>query len=229
MTLFAFASTLEFSKMFPDIDLPESVQDNTDKVISLAVAGKNIGCAAILGVGLVEFSSNLARLLSQKEQLGISSVVLAGICGAYKNSGLQVGDVARVDRETVGDLGVEENDGSFTPWAKISGAVKTYNASEVSSAPLWIRNLRGASGLSVNCCTGTEATALTRAHLFNCDVESMEGAACFSICQAFAVPAYEIRAVSNYVGARDKSQWKIGEALEKLRELFNYELPITNY
>lgn len=220
MTLFAFASTLEFSKIFPEISIPENPKDITDKVISLAVNGESLGCAAILGVGLVEFSANLSALLACKNELGITSVVLVGICGAFKNRNLQVGDVVRVDSEIVGDLGVEEADGSFTAWSKISGQVKKYNAAEPSSAPLWIRNLRGASGISVNCCTGTEATALSRARLFNADVESMEGAACFSICKAFAVSAYEIRAVSNFVGARDKSSWRITEALENLRQLF---------
>lgn len=229
MTLFAFASTLEFSKMFPETPVPENSSNITDKIIPLAVGGKSIGCAAILGVGLVEFSANLSALLNRKNELGITSVVLVGICGAFKDRDLQVGDVVRVDTEVVGDLGVEEKEGSFTAWSKISGEVKKYDAADLSSAPLWIRNLRGASGISVNCCTGTEATARVRAHLFNADVESMEGAACFSICKAFSVNAYEIRAVSNFVGARDKSQWKIAEALEKLRELFNYELPITNY
>lgn len=220
MTLFAFASTLEFSKMFPEVAVPENPQSITDKVFPLAIGCRPLGCAAILGVGLVEFSANLSALLSQKEKLGFTSVVLVGVCGAFKDSHLQLGDVVRVDTEVVGDLGVEECDGTFKPWAEISGEVKAYNAAEASGAPLWIRNLRGASGISVNCCTGTDATALSRAHLFNCDVESMEGAACFAICEAFAVPAYEIRAVSNFVGNRDKSSWRITEALENLRQLF---------
>lgn len=220
MTLFAFASTLEFSKMFPDVVVPENPKNITNKVIPLVVNDKNIGCAAILGVGIVEFSANLSALLNRKNELGISSVVLVGICGAFKDRNLQVGDVVRVDSEMVGDLGVVESDGAFTPWSAISGDVKKYDAADPSSAPLWIQNLRGASGISVNCCTGTEATARVRAHLFNVDVESMEGAACFSICKAFSVNAYEIRAVSNFVGARDKSSWRITEALENLRQLF---------
>lgn len=59
--------------------------------------------------------------------------------------------------------------------------------------------------------------AKERVENFNVDVESMEGAACFSICHAFGVPCYEIRAVSNFATTRDKSTWRISDALASLR------------
>ena len=52
---------------------------------------------------------------------------------------------------------------------------------------------------------------------FDVDVESMEGAACFSVCHAFGMPCYEIRAVSNFATTRDKSTWRISDALASLR------------
>jgi futalosine hydrolase len=62
--------------------------------------------------------------------------------------------------------------------------------------------------------------AKERSGNFNVDVESMEGAACFSICHAFGIPCYEIRAVSNFATTRDKSTWRIPEALAALRAAF---------
>ena len=61
--------------------------------------------------------------------------------------------------------------------------------------------------------------AAERVQNFDVDVESMEGAACFSICRAFGIPCYEIRAVSNLATDRDKSTWRIQEALEKLCQI----------
>lgn len=219
MTLFAFASTLEFTRMFPGLIPPDSeISQVTDKVIPLAVNGEVIGSAAILGVGLLEFATNLSRLLSRKDELCITDVILVGICGAYKNRGLSAGDVVRVDSEIVGDLGVQERDGSFVAWSRIGGGdIVQYESASLDKAPRWVAELRGASGLSVNCCAGTDQLAESRALLFDCDVESMEGAACFSVCKAFNVPAFEIRAVSNLVGNRDKSSWRIPEALAALR------------
>ena len=173
--------------------------------------------AVVLGVGLLEFATNLSVLLSRFAAEGpFTHVVLAGICGAYPGRGVSVGDVVRVDSEIVGDLGVVECDGSFTPWHKVS-ATSVYESSSLRGVPAWLSNLKPVAGLSVNCCTGTASMAKERSENFNVDVESMEGAACFSICHAFGIPCYEIRAVSNFATTRDKSTWRISDALASLR------------
>jgi futalosine hydrolase len=48
----------------------------------------------------------------------------------------------------------------------------------------------------------------------------MEGAACFSVCHAFGMPCFEVRAVSNLATTRDKSTWRIADALAALRAAF---------
>jgi hypothetical protein len=53
-----------------------------------------------LGNGLVNFGAHLARILAEKH---FETVILTGICGAYPQSGLAVGDVVRVDTEKTGD------------------------------------------------------------------------------------------------------------------------------
>ena len=51
-------------------------------------------------------------------------------------------------------------------------------------------------------------------------VENMEGAALFALCNKFGVPCGEIRAISNYVeDARE--QWDIPVALESLAKVIN--------
>jgi len=47
-------------------------------------------------------------------------------------------------------------------------------------------------------------------------VESMEGAALHYVCLMEKVPFLQIRAVSNMIGDRDKSRWKLKDALENL-------------
>ena len=63
--------------------------------------------------------------------------------------------------------------------------------------------------------------AAERIQNFDVDVESMEGAACFSICRAFGMPCFEVRAVSNLATDRDKSTWRIADALKALNSLVN--------
>jgi futalosine hydrolase len=226
--LFAFASNLEFFGVFPEC---KSFVQNNIRLGEIVELPEGRGFAVVLGVGLLEFATNLSVLLSRFAAEGpFTHVVLAGICGAYPGRGLNVGNVVRVDSEVVGDLGVVESDGSFTPWHKVcatsaNGSVpqtsaQVYESSLLRGVPAWLSNLKPVAGLSVNCCTGTASMAKERVENFNVDVESMEGAACFSICLAFGVPCYEIRAVSNFATTRDKSTWRIKDALSALRAAF---------
>lgn len=49
-------------------------------------------------------------------------------------------------------------------------------------------------------------------------VESMEGAALHYVCLMEKIPFLQIRSVSNVLGDRDKSRWKLKEAMENLHE-----------
>lgn len=218
--LFAFATAMEFSKVFPESSVQFATQDSIPENTLIPVKGRfNGSYACILGVGILDFSVGLARVLydCRQNNLNVSAVVNVGICGAYSNQGLSLLDVVRVESETVGDMGVQERDGSLTHW------IKTYRSVSPEMAPNTIReficNLKSVSGLTVNCCTGTEILALQRSGLLNSQVESMEGAACLAVGERFGVPAFEIRVVSNIASTRDKSQWQISEALQKLHEL----------
>lgn len=223
--LFAFASNVELFGTFPEC---KAFVQNSIRLGEIIELPDDQGFAVVLGVGILDFSTNLSVLLSRFAIEGpFTHVVLAGICGAYPGRGLDVGDVVRVDSEVVGDLGVVECDGSFTPWHKVcstsaNGSVaqasaQVYESSSLRGVPAWLSKLKPVSGLSVNCCTGTASMAADRVRSFNVDVESMEGAACFSICHAFCVPCCEIRAVSNFATTRDKSTWRIKDALDRLR------------
>ena len=49
-------------------------------------------------------------------------------------------------------------------------------------------------------------------------VESMEGAALHYVCLMEKIPFLQIRSVSNVLGDRDKSRWKIKEAGQNLHQ-----------
>jgi futalosine hydrolase len=49
-------------------------------------------------------------------------------------------------------------------------------------------------------------------------VESMEGAALHYVCLMEKIPFLQIRSVSNLMGDRDKSRWKLKEARENLHK-----------
>lgn len=204
--LIAVASVREFEKLFPQIQI--------DASSCLPVRLDELYDAMVCGVGMLDFSVNLSFALLQKRY---EAVYQLGICGAYVGCGLNVGDVVRVDSEVLGDMGVQERNGEFTPWERICGKKSVYTCGNVSLLPKELANLPSVAGVTVNCCTGTQSLSVARARLFNAQVESMEGAACFAVCDRFNVPCYEFRAVSNIATDRDPSQWKIDEALENLK------------
>lgn len=51
------------------------------------------------------------------------------------------------------------------------------------------------------------------------EYESMEGAAFYYACLKSNQPCIQIRAISNYVGPRDRSSWEIGKALNNLKHV----------
>jgi len=218
--LFAFATTMEFSAVFPEASA--AYPDATYKLIPIdGFPGGAYAC--VLDVGVLDFSVGLTSILldCKRTNVNISAVINVGICGAYPNRCLDLLDVVRIDEDMLGDYGCEEQDGSFNSWAKVRHA----SIARLAPSPICdvITSLKPVRGATVNCCTGTEVTAILRSQKLDCDVETMEGIACFAVCEKFQIPAYQIRAISNFATTRDKSQWKAREALAKLREIIERE------
>jgi len=208
--LFAFATPAEFTSFFPEY--ADSANEITlDKLIKLS---KNRGYACILGMGILNFATNLTYLLAsvKQQKIQISGVLILGVCGAYPDRGINVLDVVRVDSECVGDMGYQEKDGTFSPFPS------SVRATAVEHAPVHLQKLKSAVGLTVNCCTGTEELGRMRAKMFDADIENMEGAAGIAACMAHNTPVFEIRAVSNMATTRDRASWKFNEALAALKK-----------
>jgi futalosine hydrolase len=204
--LVVIPSEKEYSFLYPECEVPGlGVAQTTDE---------RRYDVAICGVGLLNFSVNLSVLLAHYRY---ECAFLLGVCGAYPHRGLGVGDVVRVKSEIVGDMGVQEQDGSFTPWSSLSKSASVGYGENGGTLPESLRDLPSVSGLTVNCCTGTSKLAFDRSARFNVDVESMEGAALFAVCNRFGVPCFEFRAVSNIATDRDPSAWRIPEALAALK------------
>ncbi len=52
--------------------------------------------------------------------------------------------------------------------------------------------------------------------IYKADIETMEGSAFHYVCLMRNIPFVQIRGISNVVGERDKSNWKIKEAIESI-------------
>jgi futalosine hydrolase len=160
------------------------------------------------GVGAVNAAYGLTRFLERNE---VRRVVVCGIGGAYAGSGLAVGDVAWGSSECYGDLGADSAEGFLDMRALgfplIAGAEPVYNV-----MPLQIGKGVTVPFVTVNTCTGDDTSAAALVERTGGCVESMEGAAFVHVSRLAGVDVGEVRGISNPVGNRNRSAWKVKDA-----------------
>lgn len=166
------------------------------------VAGHSVALVRT-GVGPVNAAHATTLFLAREPA---QRVVVCGVGGAYPDSDLAVGDVACAQSEVYGDLGAESPDG-FLDFAALGFAPI---ALDVQLHPCATR----VPFVTCTTCTGTEATARALRARTGGAIESMEGAAVVHVANRLCVPVGEIRGVSNRVGDRDRSRWRISEAAD---------------
>jgi futalosine hydrolase len=172
----------------------------------------------ITGVGTPATIYQLQKRLHQQEY---DFVIQAGIAGAFSHE-LNLGETVLIKQDTFGDLGAEENQ-VFTSFIG-SGFI---NANGFPYADGWLINaegipkntaLKSVKGITLNKVSDSQLQKQQMVTTFNPQIESMEGAAFHYVCLQEEIPFLQIRTVSNYVGERDKTKWKIREAFENLNE-----------
>ncbi|MBX3140106.1 MAG: futalosine hydrolase [Trueperaceae bacterium] len=182
------------------------------------LAGVGVALAST-GIGKVNAAAGTAVALSTVRP---SHVVLVGIAGAYPGSGLALGAVAVATSETHLDSGVGEGAAwqglESIGFPLLATEPPTYNRIELDHA-LATSAATAAGATALPFATGEAVTGSPeRARMLElrhgAAVESMEGAAVAQVAVAHGVPFVELRAVSNVVGVRDKSAWRIAEAIE---------------
>lgn len=172
----------------------------------------------VAGVGSVVAAVNTAKALAACEY---SLVISAGIGGGFSGRA-EVGSLVVANDIVVADLGAETAEGfssleelgfGFTHVQTDSDLVKHfYEALLAAKIPVNIGPV-----LTVSTATGTAERALKLAQRIpGATAEAMEGFGVGVAALDRGLPVLEIRAISNVVGPRDRSAWRIKEALEGL-------------
>jgi futalosine hydrolase len=169
------------------------------------------------GVGLLASCFSLTKLIyEQKPDL----IIQAGIAGAFDEN-LALGKVVAIRHEQLADTGVEEK-GTFND-------IFDLNLQAPDTSPFTDRKLINnkfdklnflqldmVTGITINeITTRPERIQLIKAK-YNAQLESMEGAALHYCCIQTKTPFIQIRAISNYVGERDKSKWRFKDSFDNL-------------
>ena len=176
------------------------------------------------GIGMLASSVSLMKMFTQETP---TLIIQVGIAGCFDKK-IPLGKVFAVKDDFAGDIGVMEN--------KVWKDLFDMKFDKPNDAPYekkslpnpWLNqfnllNLPTKKGVTVN----TISTDKNKIELLNgrykAVLESMEGASLHYIGRDLTAPFIQLRAVSNYVGERDKSKWKIQEAIYNLNEtLLNY-------
>jgi len=156
----------------------------------------------VTGVGMINTALSLTKRLSEKSY---DLVINIGVAGAFNT--LNLGDVVEVTEDIFSEIGFE-NGISFSAFTDFD-LKKIYKVEGKT-------NLQQAKGITVNTVHGNEESIEEIIKRLNPDVESMEGAAVFKVCQEFSIPCVQIRAISNKVEKRNKANWDLPLAIKNL-------------
>jgi futalosine hydrolase len=165
----------------------------------------------ITGAGMVPTAFALGKHLP----LNVYNLVInLGVAGSFDRN-IQLGDVLEITKDTLSELGAED-DARFISIEQLGLGAGIFNPT--SSIDHFTKNVitKKATAITVNTVHGNEDSIATIADRFSPQLESMEGAAFFYACHQLKVPCVQIRAVSNYVEKRNRDNWQIGLAVKNL-------------
>jgi len=171
------------------------------------------------GIGLLASSVSLMKMFVQETP---TLIIQVGIAGCFDKK-IPLGKVFAIKDDFAGDIGVTENktwkdlfDLKFDkpndpPYEKKSLPnpwLKQYN----------ILQLPTKKGVTVNTISTEKSKIDLYSERYKATIESMEGAALHYIGRDLNIPFIQLRAVSNYVGERNKTKWNMQEAIYNLNE-----------
>ncbi len=168
-----------------------------------------------VGVGPAAAAAGTAWLLGRGP--GYSAVVSAGIGGGFGDR-IDPGGVALGTASVAADLGAESPDG-YLPLDELGFGAVRYPCDPALLAALRAALPGAVTGavLTVSTVTGSAATArILRSRYPDAVAEGMEGFGVATAAARAGTGFVELRAISNPVGPRDRSAWRIPQALAAL-------------
>ena len=171
----------------------------------------------VTGIGAMKTAFGMSRYLINKS-FDISFNI--GICGTLPDR-FQLGEVVQVIKDRFADLGVEENDQSFTDIFELGleqADVFPFSEGAINNHSYQGIDLPVAKAITVNKVHGHNESIKAISDKYDFEVESMEGAASLYACKMLELNGFQIRAVSNYIEDRNRANWEIEKALENLEK-----------
>jgi len=181
------------------------------------------------GIGLLASSVSLMKMFVQETP---SLIIQVGIAGCFDKK-VPLGKVFAVKDDFAGDIGVMEN--------KVWKDLYDLKLDKPNDAPYekkslpnpWLSQynllkLPTKKGVTVNTISTDKNKIDLYSGRYKATLESMEGAALHYMGRDLNIPFIQIRAISNYVGERNKAKWNMQEAIYNLNETLLQYLDALN-
>jgi futalosine hydrolase len=188
----------------------------TEMEIAPFLAQNTMADTLITGVGAPSCMYALTKCLLQKKY---DFVIQAGIAGTFKNQ-WPLGQTFAVKTDLFADLGIQEKDTFFTLFEKGFANENTFpnkNGKMENESENYF-SLKTVNAITISTVSDSLAQTELYKKKFDADIESMEGAAFHYVCIQEKTPFLQIRSISNFVGERVKTNWKMKEAIDSLNE-----------
>ena len=157
----------------------------------------------ITGVGMLNTAINLTKELNNNDY---DLVINMGVAGCFSDE-IKIGEVVEVVEDCFSEIGFENGE-SFSEFSEFDIKMK-YKVEGKTS-------LRKVKGLTVNTVHGNENSIHKMVERLHPDIESMEGAAVFKVCEEMKIPCIQLRSISNKVEKRNKENWNLDLAILNL-------------
>lgn len=148
-------------------------------------------------------------------------IIQAGVAGCFDKS-ISLGSVLAIRRELVADQVAEEKNQLKTVFDLGLAKPNQYPYKKgwlVNQSAFFKKTrLKKVTAISVNeISTSRKRISLYR-EKYDPVTESMEGAALHYVCLMEKIPFLQLRAVSNYVGERNKRKWELEYSIQQLNK-----------
>lgn len=178
----------------------------------------------VIAAGVGPVVSAVQTVLELREN-SVDLVIIAGVAGGFVGRA-EVGSLVVANQIVAADLGAESPDGfiridelgfgSGKIQVEEKRANQIYRTLLQAEMPVAIGTI-----LTLSTITGVIETADRLASYYpEARAEAMEGFGIATAADQLGIPVCEIRSISNTIGPRDRSAWRINDALQALEKAF---------
>jgi len=217
------------SQLLDRVEKPVVSRVGGREVTSGRIEGKSVRLI-VTGPGLVNTVQSLTAAI---ENFRPALIIQTGCAGAFKESGLRIGDIGIATEEIDLHLGIEPGNGSLLlkdlPFSLIKRCdlnVKNRYSINNELVEIALQVVKKGSGfdrvrfkkgpfITVSTITATEKRAKDIYKHFQPCMESMEGSGAAFLSLYYGISFLEIRSVSNIAGKRDLTAWNLPLAFER--------------